>query len=74
MALLDICLTEGDSRIVQEENRGNIGTISDILLRTVKPVLIANRGNTGVLIDIVSTQKGEEILYKSLEVSYVFQS
>jgi hypothetical protein len=30
MALLDICITEGDDRICQEEARGNIGTLTDI--------------------------------------------
>lgn len=30
MALLDICLTEGDSRISQEENRGNVGVLTDV--------------------------------------------
>jgi hypothetical protein len=29
MALTDICLSEGDSMIVQEELRGNIGTLTD---------------------------------------------
>lgn len=29
MALLDICLSEGDSMISQEEARGNIGVITD---------------------------------------------
>jgi len=30
MALLDICVTEGDDSITQEESRGNIGVITDM--------------------------------------------
>lgn len=30
MALLDICLSEGDSQISQEEARGNIGVLTDV--------------------------------------------
>jgi len=74
MALLDICLTEGDSRIAQLQTRGNIGTLNDINVSKARPVVIANRGNVGVLVDILSTQKGEEIFFKSYEVSHVFQS
>lgn len=38
MALLDICLSEGDSQISQEENRGNVGVLTDVCVANTTSV------------------------------------
>lgn len=74
MALLDICVTEGDSRIVQIESRGNTGTLTDICVKQARPVMIESRGNVGTISDILPNMKVSTILFRSLEVSHTFQS
>lgn len=72
MALLDICLRDS-SNISQEENRGNGGTLSDIVSRA-DTVMFESRGNGGTLLDITAEQKAIESLNKTIEISYTFQS
>jgi hypothetical protein len=46
MALLDICLSEGDSQISQEESRGNVGVLTDECANSQISVEIPSTGTS----------------------------